>query len=100
MALLVCRRQVVIAFCISCGRCTRDRSSAVQVWKRCCLRVIGFLSFSGGGGSLSVMALWRRSTVLSCMYFLFICSMSSTSFASVIFVVRWVYNLLKYMVIC
>ena len=48
---LVWRRILVIAFCISSGRLTRDLSRAVQVWNRCCLRVIGLLLFGGGGGS-------------------------------------------------
>ena len=47
---LVWRRSVVIAFCISSGLLTRDLSRAVQVWNRCCLRVICLLLFSGGGG--------------------------------------------------
>ena len=51
VSLLVWRRNVVIAFCISSGRLTRDLSRAVQVWNRCCLRVIGLLLFGGGGGS-------------------------------------------------
>jgi hypothetical protein len=48
---LVWRRVLVIAFCISSGRLTRDLSRAVHVWNRCCLRVIGLLLFGGGGGS-------------------------------------------------
>ena len=51
VSLLVWRRHEVITFCISSGRLTRDLSRAVQVRNRCCLRVIGLLLFSGGGGS-------------------------------------------------